>query len=155
MFTWKPIYTDVCQKLLPFKERNSELVELLEQMRSDGLKITPLQDKDADGNAFTLKEMDPFTFLGTFNRSIRPENRTAILHRLKDVWGLSAALPQDYNGIPILNPQNSWFMPNEPKRKRSTFRSCGSSSNTYCICPTFRNWTWHYLIGAIRCLISA
>jgi hypothetical protein len=62
MFSWKPIYADIANRLLDFRESNRELVEILAQMHQRGLKALPYQDRDADGKRFPLEEIDPFTF---------------------------------------------------------------------------------------------
>ena len=64
-----------------------------------------------------LKEIDPFTFFGVFNRGIRQEQRLAILAKIKKQFDLQSRLPDDFNGIPILNNQNSWFISYLPDRK--------------------------------------
>ena len=65
---------------------------------------------DADGNRFLMKEIDPFTFFGSFNRGQSLENRQEILQELIEFFGANNSAPDDFNGIPILNNQSSWFI---------------------------------------------
>jgi hypothetical protein len=52
-----------------------ELIACLDKLRSSGIKVSPLNDKDKDGASFLIKEMDPFTFFGSLNRQTRDKER--------------------------------------------------------------------------------
>ena len=110
-FTWIPFYKELANELAKWNERQGELITFLESLRAQQYVITPLMDKDAEGSRFLLKEIDPFTFFGVFNRSLRKENRLAILDSLKKFFNLKSSLPDDFDGIPVLNNQKSWFFP--------------------------------------------
>lgn len=116
-FTWIPVYREIAQRLLDWQDRQGDLIEFLEQLRSQGLTITPLTDQDAKGARFLLKEIDPFTFFGVFNRGIRKEQRLAIIAEVMKLLGVQSALPKDFEGLPHLNAQNSWFISFQPGRK--------------------------------------
>ena len=115
-FTWIPIYQELANELAGWENRQEELISFLEELRSQGFVITPLYDKDSDGARFLLKEIDPFTFLGVFNRRIGYEQRIAILSQIKQYFGLQGDLPEDFNGVPVLNNLRSWFFPNQTSR---------------------------------------
>lgn len=115
-FTWIPIYQELAQELAKWENRQEELIEFLEELRSEGYVITPLNDRDGDGSRFVLREIDPFTFFGVFNRRIGYDQRLAILSRVKQHFGLLKDLPEDFNGIPILNNMRSWFFPDRAAR---------------------------------------
>jgi 5-methylcytosine-specific restriction protein B len=115
-FSWIPIYQELADSLSGWQNRQSELLSFLEDLRVEGYVITPLNDKDNDGARFLLKEIDPFTFFGVFNRGIRQDQRIAILARMKQFFALTSDLPEDFNGLPILNNLKSWFFPNQTAR---------------------------------------
>lgn len=115
-FTWIPIYHELANELAGWENRQEELISFLEELRSQGFVITPLYDKDGDGARFLLKEIDPFTFLGVFNRRIGYDQRLAILSQMKQHFGLQGDLPEDFNGVPVLNNLRSWFFPNQTSR---------------------------------------
>lgn len=94
-----------------------ELIAFLERLRGKGLKITPFTDQDSEGGRLLMSEIDPFTFFGVFNRGIRTEQRVAILTEIKSLFGISAPLPSDFDGVPILNNQRSWFVAYASERK--------------------------------------
>jgi 5-methylcytosine-specific restriction protein B len=116
-FTWIPVYREIAQRLLDWQDRQGDLIAFLEQLRSQGLTITPLSDQDDKGARFLLQEIDPFTFFGVFNRGIRKEQRLAIIAEVMKLLGVQSALPKDFEGLPHLNAQNSWFISFKPGRK--------------------------------------
>src|SRR5512134_829905 len=115
-FTWIPIYQELAAELARWENRQGELISFLEDLRSQGYVITPLQDKDAEGARFLLREIDPFTFFGVFNRRIGYDQRLAILTQIKHHFNLQSDLPEDFNGVPVLNNMRSWFFPNQTSR---------------------------------------
>ncbi len=116
-FTWIPAYREIAQRLLDWQDRQGELIAFLEQLRAQGLTITPLTDQDDKGARFLLQEIDPFTFFGVFNRQIRKEQRMAIIAEVIKLLGVQSALPKDFDGIPVLSALNSWFVSYRPLRK--------------------------------------
>lgn len=116
MFSWKPIYREIAEKLPEFASNNGELVQLMIEMHARGLKVSSVGDRDSLGNSIQLEEVDPFSFLANFNRGVTNDNRTAIISAIKEAWGLSADLPADYDGLPLMSLQNSWFMPYKESR---------------------------------------
>lgn len=117
-FTWIPIYQELADKLADWEDKQKELIELLKSLRDKGFLVTPMNDKDKDGSRFLLKEIDPFTFFGVFNRHIRQEQRIGILGEMKKHFNLKSELPNDFNGIPVLNNQRSWFISYQAGRKK-------------------------------------
>lgn len=109
-FTWIPLYEEIATKLAPYRDRQRELIGLLEDLRSKGLKGTPLSDRDESGRRFLMDEIDPFTFFGAFNRGITADKRIAILRELTGFFKCKSPLPSDFDGIPVLNNQRSWFI---------------------------------------------
>jgi 5-methylcytosine-specific restriction protein B len=116
LFTWKPIYREVADKLPEFESKNGQLVQLMTKLHQRGLKVSSVSDENPKGTKVPLDEIDPFSFLAIFNRGVTDENRIAILDALKVEWNLQSELPIDFNGIPLVNSQNSWFMPYKYKR---------------------------------------
>src|SRR5215510_2901646 len=114
-FTWISIYQELANELAGWENRQEELISFLEDLRSQGFVITPLYDKDSDGARFLLKEIDPFTFLGVFNRRIGYDQRLAILSQMKQHFGLHGDLPEDFNGVPVLTHVRARPLPHRPR----------------------------------------
>lgn len=118
-FTWIPFYQELARELVSWENRQGELIAFLEILRKDGHVITPLIDKDKNGSRFLLNEIDPFTFFGVFNRGIGFEQRVNILTKVKQFFKLKSEVPDDFNGIPILNNIKSWFVAYQNTRKKN------------------------------------
>ena len=116
-FTWIPIYQEFARELANWQNRQNELISFLENLRSEGFVITPLNDKSKAGIRFPLKEIDPFTFFGVFNRRIQYDQRIQILARIKQYFKLKSDLPEDLNGLPVLDNRKSWFFATKATRE--------------------------------------
>src|SRR6185369_7478667 len=77
-----------------------------------------LEDMRADGQAIPLGEIDPFTFLATFNRAITESNRRENWSFLKSKWGLASPVPDDFTGLPTFDNRSSWLFPPAAKREQ-------------------------------------
>lgn len=116
-FDWIPFYEELAEKLISWRNRQGELIAFLEELRAQGLKITPLADKDETGKSFLLTEIDPFTFFGVFNRGILETSRISILQAIKDRFSIIANTPHSFAGIPLLDNRKSWFFSYKSQRE--------------------------------------
>lgn len=116
MFDWAPIYKEIARKVVEFEFRQEEIIELLRHLGAKGLKVVSLEDESLEGKV-PLTELDPFTFFASFNRGQASATRIAILKELKTYWGLRAAPPTDFEGVPVVNNFQSWFFPYVKDRK--------------------------------------
>jgi 5-methylcytosine-specific restriction protein B len=103
------------QKLLAYEKRQSELVDLL---REAGVEAG-ITDKDTEGKRIPLVEIDPFTFVAQIHKYRDWHNRLPILAKLKSRLGVTAEVPRDFEGVPIPNPQKSWFFSFKAEREPS------------------------------------
>lgn len=109
-FTWIPFYEEFSQKLMEYKDQvdengnHSTLVEKIKSLNSEWTDF--LRAKAVNGD---FADVDPFTIFAIFNRSSGIERRCAILKSLKELFGVSADIPQDFDGIPLANAQKSCF----------------------------------------------
>lgn len=116
-FTWVPFHEELARILRAYRDRQGELISFLVSLRDQGLTITPLGDLDASGRRFTLEEIDPFTFLGVFNRGIKSDMRRKITTAIKTKFEVQAPIPTDFLGIPVLDNRRSWFFSYKKDRK--------------------------------------
>lgn len=116
-FTWKPFYQELAAELTRWENRQQELISFLEELRTQGFVITPLHDKDGSGARSLLQEIDPFTFFGVFNRRIGFDQRLVILKQVRNYFDLQSELPEDFNGVPLLNNLKSWFFSARSSRR--------------------------------------
>lgn len=116
LFTWIPIHKETVRRMLDLPDPQAELLAILREMGGHGLTVISLQDRSADA-AIALSEIDPLTFLSSFNRGITDANRRENWRFLKEKWNLSAEVPKDFAGIPIVNNMSSWFFSYARKRQ--------------------------------------
>jgi len=117
LYTWLPIYRELASALLAWRERQGELIEILQAAKKQGVPVGGLQDVDKNGKSFSLQVVDPFTFFAFFNRKIRDQQRVKLLSLIKDKLGLASLLPSDFAGIPVMNPQNTRFFSHQRDRE--------------------------------------
>ena len=102
-FTWIPFYTELAGKLLQYKNRREDLAKLIySNFEKKEIKFL----HDYDGSDF--KELDPFTVYSVFNRSMK--NRIGLTQRIKELFGLKAMVPDDFEGIPVQSPMNASYI---------------------------------------------
>lgn len=113
-FTWVPYYKEFAEKLLQFQEDRASLCRLIYD-HEDELLINYLHDEGGKDDKFT--DIDPFTTFGLFNRGISKKNRASSAALFKRLLNISADVPSDFDGVPILNNQKSHFFGFRPDRK--------------------------------------
>lgn len=110
-FTWVPLYKELAKALLRYKNDRKPLVdwiysELGKITRSDGKSLVEyLHQQDHS----RIVDIDPFSIYGIFNRSLTWSNRTELLRKFKEYFGLASDIPTDFDGIPILDARRSFF----------------------------------------------
>ena len=113
-FTWVPYYKEFAEKLLQYQENRSDLCRLIYD-HEDELLINYLHDEGGKDDRFT--DIDPFTTFGLFNRGISKKNRASSAALFKRLLNISAEVPSDFDGVPLLNNQKSHFFGFRPDRK--------------------------------------
>lgn len=104
-YTWIPFYKELAQKLFRFSRNRTALVNWI----YDNLQGYINHLKDApDGRR--VPDIDPFTVFAIFNRGITDERRIDICKKFKSFLNITASVPQDFDGIPVMNAKQSNFM---------------------------------------------
>lgn len=104
IFTWIPFYKEFAEKLLQFQTDRKKLLKLIYDNRAT-LLVDYLHDEGGKDDLFT--DIDPFTTFGIFNRSVKKRIRYAKL--FKKLLNISADVPSDFVGIPVLDNRKSHF----------------------------------------------
>lgn len=108
-FEWTDFYEAVAEKLLAHADDRTPLIEGIHEIASRVPGLTYLQDKFPDGTSGPLRDICPFTTMGTFNRSMTDVNRKTIAGELAKLLGVTVPVPPSFEGIPVLNNQRSCF----------------------------------------------
>jgi 5-methylcytosine-specific restriction enzyme B len=116
-FRWTKFYEAVAGKLLAYQHNRAALIQgILEiSQRVEGLGYLA-EDHYADGTTGFVRDICPFTTMGLFNRGLKDSNRKLLAAELAKFLGVGEAVPDSFEGIPVLNNQRSWYFPPEIKR---------------------------------------
>ena len=106
IFTWIPFYKEFAEKLLQFQTDRKKLLKLIYNNRAN-LLADHLHDEKGKNDLF--KDIDPFTTFGIFNRFVKEEKRIRSAKLFKKLLNISADVPSDFVGIPVLNNMKSHF----------------------------------------------
>lgn len=103
-FTWIPYYKELAAKLLDYKNNRNELLKI----------VYGLDDEYVDflRESKTKTEFDdihPFAVFAIFSRLVLIGKKQTILQYFKKEFNLSADVPEDFDGIPSINPQKSFW----------------------------------------------
>ena len=89
MFTWIPIYTELAEKILAYRDRQNELLSMIRDLKNQGQKPIGTEDKDNQNKPIALVEIDPFTFFANFNRGrFKKDSRCKMLELFKEKFHL-------------------------------------------------------------------
>ena len=97
-FEWTSFYSEFATKLLEFKDNRAELIADIQSAYSAiNMKLPKLESEDS------IIDLDPFTVFGLFNKGITNANRIAILESFATVFNIKSKVPDNFDGIPVLN----------------------------------------------------
>ena len=96
-FEWINFYSEFATKLLEFKNNRAELIADIQSAYSAiNMKLPKLEREDSI-------DIDPFSVFGLFNKGITNANRIAILESFATVFNIKSKVPNNFDGIPVLN----------------------------------------------------
>ena len=101
--TWVPFYNELAEKLLQYKDNRGPLLDIILSLPDEHIAYL----KEYDGKP--IKDIEPFSLFAIFNRGITESKKKDICTRLKKALGISVDIPSDFDGIPIVNNQLSYF----------------------------------------------
>lgn len=103
-FDWVEFYKEFSNVLLKYKNNRAELLKKLLRVYL-AIDIT-FPTIEQDGVAV---DVDPFTVFGLLNKQITNDNRKTIINALKKEFLMESDIPENFNGIPVLNNLNATF----------------------------------------------
>lgn len=112
-YTWIPFYKEFAQKLLQFRNDRQPLIDWIYN-NLEGY-INHLKD---DPKGTRVADIDPFTVYAIFNRGITHDKRIDICQKFKRYLNITADVPKDFDGIPVMNTQRTNFMAFAERRKQ-------------------------------------
>ena len=107
-FSWVEFYMEFADRLLAHRDNREPLVRTVVNLVQERGLPFPIEDQFPDSSTGPLRDIDPFTAMGMFNRAVRYETRTTIAKELAQFLEVEEPPPTAFGGIPTLMAQNSW-----------------------------------------------
>lgn len=104
-FTWQNFYYEFAKKLLEYKDKSNELVDVIHKVFAKIDKNVP----QLYYNNMLLPEIDPFTIYGLFNKQQSLESKKQIIKGFIEVLNIEAFIPEDFDALPVINNMMACF----------------------------------------------
>ena len=103
-FTWIGFYEELANILQPYKDNRPALISRIREIyRKTGIRF-PTLEKGGEP-----RDIDPFTVFGLFNKGISNATRITLLEGIAEAFGITSAIPRNFDGIPVLNNWGATF----------------------------------------------
>ena len=103
-FEWIRFYKEFALKLLEYRDKRNQLVEKVRAIYTLTDMNMPTLERENN-----LVDIDPFTVFGLFNKKLTDDKRIAILKAISKLFSIKTAVPESFDSLPVLNPQNATF----------------------------------------------
>lgn len=104
-FQWTEFYMELASALLPYKNNRSELIAKLKTIFADAGMNFPFKERGKE----VYEDICPFSVFGSFNKGITNANRIALLEQFAKQFSIKAAVPTEFDGIPVVMNLSAWF----------------------------------------------
>lgn len=104
-FQWTEFYMELASALLPYKNNRSDLIAKLKTIFADAGMNFPFKERGKE----VYEDICPFTVFGSFNKGITNVNRIALLEQFAKQFSIKAAVPTEFDGIPVVMNLSAWF----------------------------------------------
>lgn len=136
-FSWVDFYSEFATKLLEYKHNRNALINKVTSIFENlGTKMPKLEEDNI------LRDIDPFTIFALFNKGITKENRIAIIIEIAKLFSIGASIPENFDGIPVVNNQSAtfyWFAGNRGENDIDNLWDVFVSALQYADNPTEEN----------------
>lgn len=104
-FQWTEFYMELASALLLYKSNRSDLIAKLKTIFADAGMNFPFKERGKE----VYEDICPFTVFGSFNKGITNANRIALLEQFAKQFSIKAAVPTEFDGIPVVMNLSAWF----------------------------------------------
>lgn len=108
-YEWVPFYEKLADKLLTYKDKRSELFELMKKKASEQPLMQYLHFERDEWWGQRGYNIDPFSVMGVMNRGTTSDNRTNLAKELASAFGIGPPAPISFTGVPVLDNRKSFF----------------------------------------------
>ncbi len=112
-YQWIPFYEEFADKLLGYKDKRSELFDLMKKLSSEQPLMQYLHFEQEDLWGPRQNQIDPFTVIGAMNRGASDKNRAILGKVLADAFDIKTPVPTEFAGIPVLSSFSSIISGND------------------------------------------
>lgn len=111
-FEWTEFYPEFANAIRSYAKDRESLIHRLKRCYTRIDASFPRMDYDGE-----VRDIDPFTVFGLFNKGISNSNRVMLISAIKEEFGIKAKVPEQFNGIPVLNNMMSCYFAysNDPR----------------------------------------
>ena len=106
---WANFYMEFADNLLQYSNDRKKLIEKIKNVyKNTDMRLPTLERGE-------IIDIDPFTIFGLFNKGLTDINRITLIKSIANEFSISAPIPQQFDGIPVLTPQMAtfyWFIGN-------------------------------------------
>lgn len=103
-FEWIRFYKEFALNLLEYRDKRNQLIEKVRAIYTlTGMNMPTLEREN------NLVDIDPFTVFSLFNKKLTDDKRIAILKAISKLFSIKTAVPESFDSLPVLNPQNATF----------------------------------------------
>ena len=103
-FEWIRFYKEFALNLLEYRDKRNQLIEKVRAIYTlTGMNMPTLEREN------NLVDIDPFTVFGLFNKKLTDDKRIAILKAISKLFSIKTDVPESFDSLPVLNPQNATF----------------------------------------------
>lgn len=125
-FTWVEIYNKIAHKIMEYKEKPKEFVDLMYKcLEEAGVMNSEMKgsnlDRDGDKRC-RYEEIDPISFMNRFDM-YSDNNRKKLIEVFERNTGMNIEIPKDFNGIPSTNPQASCVIRFKDEREKDDVKN--------------------------------
>ena len=112
-FQWTNFYMELASKLLEYKDKRKELLDILKDIYKTLNMDYPFKEKGRED----YEDICPFTVFASFNKGIKDASRIALLEEFAKRFYVKAQVPKSFDGIPVVMPMKAWFFAYKGNRK--------------------------------------
>lgn len=110
-FTWVPIFNKIAVKLEDFRYDRKRLVDIMYDILEELNLFSSEADKNCNFDKYQgirckYDDFDPFSFMNRL-ALYSFDNRKKFIKRFQEITGMEVEIPDDFDGVPSVNPQLS------------------------------------------------
>lgn len=122
-FTWVPIFNNIAKKLEEFRYDRQSLLNIMYEILEELNLFNDEADKNCNFDKYQgirckYDDFDPFSFMNRL-ALYNFDNRKKFIQKFQEKTGMTVEIPEDFDGVPSVNPQLSCMIVFKDDRKET------------------------------------